>query len=160
MWTLWSGGTGFEKPSRHSSWFIHCTGVICENYPTLSMYNWDTAVCVHCWYQEAWWKFKKKLMFAGALSLFQSFKGGTNGFPGSMVMLWDMGSPFYSKWAVMQWTHPSSLRATKCKVCHMLEGCCIYIVCCRSHQHCIHTLRSKSECDHMLWHAMLNALGY
>jgi len=26
-------------------------------------------------------------MFAGALSLFQSFKGGTNGFPGSMVML-------------------------------------------------------------------------
>ena len=27
-----------------------------------------------------------------------------------------MASPFYSKWAVMPWAHPSSLRATKCKV--------------------------------------------
>jgi hypothetical protein len=36
-------------------------------------------------------------MFAGALSLLQSFKGGANGFPESMMMLWDMGSPFYSK---------------------------------------------------------------
>jgi len=34
-----------------------------------------------------------------------------------MVTLWDMGSPFYSKWALMQWTHPPSLRATKYKVC-------------------------------------------
>ena len=30
---------------------------------------------------------------------------------------WGMVSPFYSKWAVMQWTHPSSLRVTKYKVC-------------------------------------------
>ena len=37
-------------------------------------------------------------------------------FSESMVT-WDMGSPFYSKWTVMQWTHPSSLRTTKCKVC-------------------------------------------
>ena len=59
----------------------------------------------------------QKLMFGSALSLLQSFKGGTNGFPESVVMLWDMGSAFYSKWVVMQWTHPSSLRATKCKVC-------------------------------------------
>jgi len=56
-------------------------------------------------------------MFAGALSLLQSFKGGANVFPESVVTLWDMGSPFYSKWAVMQWTRPSLLRATKCKVC-------------------------------------------
>ena len=55
-------------------------------------------------------------MFAGAVSLLQSFKGGANGFPESMVMR-DMGSPFYSKWALIQWTHPSLLRATKCKVC-------------------------------------------
>jgi len=59
-------------------------------------------------------------MFAGALSLLQSFKGGANGFPESMVT-WDMGSPFYSKWAVMPWTHPFSLRATKCKVCQYTE---------------------------------------
>jgi len=38
----------------------------------------------------------QKLMFGGALSLLQSFKGGANRFPESMVMLLDMGSPFYS----------------------------------------------------------------
>jgi len=59
----------------------------------------------------------QKLIFAGALSLLQSFKGGANGFPGTVVTLWDMGSTFYSKWAVMQWTHPSSWTATKCKGC-------------------------------------------
>ena len=42
----------------------------------------------------------------------------------------------------------------------MLEGCSTCILCCRSHQHCIHILRSKSECEHMLCHSMLNALGY
>jgi len=30
------------------------------------------------------------------------------------VTLWDMDLPFYPQ---MQWTHPSSLAATKCKVC-------------------------------------------
>ena len=49
-----SGGTGFGKPTRHNSRFIHCSGVICEKlYPTLSMYNWDTAECVHGGYQDA-----------------------------------------------------------------------------------------------------------
>ena len=57
----------------------------------------------------------QNLMSAGALSLLQSFKGA-NRFPES-VMLWDRGSPFYLKWSLMQWTHPSSLRATKYKVC-------------------------------------------
>jgi hypothetical protein len=57
------------------------------------------------------------LMFGGAVSLLQSFKGGANRFRESVLMLWDMGSPFYSKWAWLQWTHPSLVRATKCKVC-------------------------------------------
>ena len=81
------------------------------------MYNWDTAVCVYKVGTKKSDGSSQKLVFAGALSLLQSFKEGTNGFPGSVVTLWDMGSPFYSKWAVMQWTHPSSWRATKCKVC-------------------------------------------
>ena len=59
----------------------------------------------------------QKLMFGGALSLLQSLEWRANGFLESMVMVWDMGSPFYSKWALMHWTHPSSLTATKCKVC-------------------------------------------
>jgi len=46
------------------------------------------------------------------------------------------------------------------KCASMLEGCCIFILCCRSHQNCIHTLRSKSECEHMLWYAVLTALDY
>ena len=162
MWTLWSGGTGFEKPSRHNSWFIHCTGVLCGNYlnyPYTTGIQQCVCVCVHGWYQETWWKFKK-LMFAGAVSLLQLFKGGSNGFPGSVVTLWDMGSPFYSKWAVTQWTQPSSLGATKFKVCHYARRL-LHVYSMRSrHRHCIHTLRSKSECDHMLWHAMLTALGY
>jgi hypothetical protein len=58
-----------------------------------------------------------KLIFGGALSLLQSFKGGAYGFPESMVTLWDMVLTFYSKWALMQWTHPSSLKATKFKLC-------------------------------------------
>jgi len=99
-------------------------------------------------------------MFAGALSLLQSFRGGANGFPESVVTLWDMVSQFYSKWAVMQWTHPSSLTATKCKVCQYARRICHLYLCCRSHQNCIHTLRSNSECEHMLWHAVLTALGY
>ena len=37
--------------------------------------------------------------------------------PWGLMVMWDMGSPFYSKWTVMQWTHPSSLRTTQCKVC-------------------------------------------
>ena len=80
-------------------------------YPTLSMYNWDTAVCV-CACDGS----SQNLMFVGTLSLLHSFRGGTNGLPESMVTLWDMGSPFYSKWALIQWTHPSSLIATKHKV--------------------------------------------
>jgi hypothetical protein len=87
------------------------------------------------------------LMFVDAVSL-QSFKGGANRFHESMVTLWAMGSPFYSKWALMQWTRPSSLRAAKCNGASMLEGHDICILCCRNHQHCIHTLRSKSECKH------------
>ena len=58
----------------------------------------------------------QKFMFAVALSLLQSLKGRANRFLESMVTLWDMGSPFYSKWALMHWTHPHSLRATKCAV--------------------------------------------
>jgi hypothetical protein len=58
----------------------------------------------------------QKFMFGGALSFLQSFKGA-NGFPEYVVTLWDMGSSFYLKWDVMQWAHPTSLAATKCKVC-------------------------------------------
>jgi hypothetical protein len=61
----------------------------------------------------SWWK----LIFGGALSLLQSFKGWAYGFHESMVTLWDMVLTFYSKWTLMQWTHLSSLRATKFKVC-------------------------------------------
>jgi len=39
-----SGGTGFGNPTKHNSRFIHCTGMICENYAKLLMYNWDSAV--------------------------------------------------------------------------------------------------------------------
>jgi hypothetical protein len=63
----------------------------------------------------------QKFWYGGALSLLQSFKGGANRFSESMLTSCDKGSPFYSKLSVMQWTHPSSLRATKCKVCQYVE---------------------------------------
>jgi len=47
-----SGGTGFGKPTRLNSIFIHCIGVIRGNYTILSKYNWDTAECVHGGYQD------------------------------------------------------------------------------------------------------------
>jgi hypothetical protein len=59
----------------------------------------------------------QNLMFWDALSLLWSFEGGRNRFLKLIVTLWGTGSPFYSKWAGMQWKHSSSVRATKCKVC-------------------------------------------
>jgi hypothetical protein len=58
------------------------------------MYNWDTC---------AWWvprnvmDVHKKLMFAGAVLLLRSFKGGVSVFPECVVTLRDMGSSFHSK---------------------------------------------------------------
>jgi hypothetical protein len=34
-------------------------GDLWKLYPTLSMYNWDTAECVHGEYQDVWRKFTK-----------------------------------------------------------------------------------------------------
>jgi len=80
-----SGGTGFGKPTRHHSRFIHCNGVICEIVPSIVHVQLGySSVC-------AWWVrryvMEVKFMFGGALSLRQSFKGGANGFPESMVTL-------------------------------------------------------------------------
>ena len=72
---------------QDSSRFIHCTRVICENYPKLSMYNWDTAVCECMGGTKMCDVSLQKLMFGGALSLLQSLKGGTNGTLESMVTL-------------------------------------------------------------------------
>ena len=43
---------------------------------------------------------------------------------------------------------------------NMLDGCGIYILCYRIRQNCLHGLISKSECERVLWHAVLTALGY
>jgi len=108
-WFWKTNKTHFEIYPLHWSYFW-------KLYPALSMYSWDTAVCECVVGTKMCDGSTQKLMFGGALSLLQSCKGGTNGPPESMVTLWDMGSHFYSKWALMQWTHPSSLTATKCKV--------------------------------------------
>jgi len=103
----------------------------------------------------AWWvpryrmEVHENLMFGYALPLLQLFKGGANGFPESVVTLWDMGLPFYSKWALMQWTHSSSLKTTKCKVCHYVWR-----------QWHLYSVLQESSYKHMLWHAKLTALGY
>ena len=90
-------------------------------YPKLSMYNWDTAVCECTVDTKMCDGSAHKLIFAGALSLLQSLKRRVNGFHESLVTLWDMSSTFYSKWPLMQWTLPSSLWATKYKVCQYVE---------------------------------------
>ena len=59
----------------------------------------------------------QKLMFGSAVWLLWSFNGWANTLPASLVTLLGMDSPFYSKWATIQWTHPSSVWATKCNVC-------------------------------------------
>jgi len=85
-------------------------------YPASSMYG--TAGIQQCVHMVGTKKCGGSSRFPpGALSLLKSFKGEANGFPAAVMTLWDMGSPFYSKWAVIQWTHPSSLTATNCKVC-------------------------------------------
>ena len=102
-----NGGTGFGKPIRHNLRFIHCPGFICENCA-------QNCLCTTGIQQ---WGRSQKLTFGGTLSLLQSFKGGTNGSPESIVTLWHIGSQFYWKWALIHCTHPPALTATKCKVC-------------------------------------------
>jgi len=122
MWTQYKWWNWFRKSFKTEFMIypLHWSDMW-KLYPKLSMYNWDTAVCVCvCVYMVGTKKrdgSSRKLIFARALSPLQSFIAGANWFPGSVATLWDMGSPFYSKLAVTQWTHPSSLRATKCKVC-------------------------------------------
>ena len=76
---------------------------------------------------------------------------------GSLNPLWDMGSPFYSKWVVMHWTHPSLLTATKCKVCHYAGRLWhLYSILQESSE-----LYSYSEIQKWKWtYAVLTALGY
>ena len=123
-------------------------------YPRLSMYIWDTVECVHGGYQDTWWKFTKIDVWRC------SFKGGANGFPKSMVTFETWVRHFaqnelYCSGHIHLYWEPQNV-----KYASMLEGCGICILCCRSHEHCIRTVRSKSECEHMLWHAVLTALGY
>ena len=143
-----SGGTDFGKPSRQFQICPLHWSELWKVYPTLSMYNWDTAVCVCMVGTKIRDVSSWKLMFGGNLSLLQSFKG-VNGFPESMVTLWDNVSLFSSKQALMQWTHPSSLRATKCKVC---QGAW--------RQWHLYSVLQESSYEHMLWHAVLTVLGY
>jgi len=127
-------------------------------YPTFSMYNWDITVCVHGSTKKHGGS-SQKFMFAGVLSLLQSFKGGANRFPESVVT-WDIGSLFYSKRAVMQWTYPSSLRATKCKVCQYAGRLWHLYSLLQESSELYSYFEIQIECEHMLWHAVLTALGY
>ena len=117
MWTQHKRWNWFWKTnkSQFEIYPLHWSDMW-KLYPTLPLYNWYTAVCECMVGTKMCDGSSQKLMFGGALALLQSFKRGTNGPPESMVTLWDMGSQVYSKWALIQWTHPSSLTATKCKV--------------------------------------------
>jgi len=112
-----SSGIGLGKPTRDNSRFIHCIGMVCENCTQhcLCTTGIQQSVCMVC--TKIHDGNSQKLMFGGSFTLLRSFKGGAIWFPQSVVTLCDMVSPFYTKWALMQWTHPSSLRTTKCKVC-------------------------------------------
>ena len=82
-----SGGTSFGKPPRHISRFIHCTGVICENCSQHCSCTAGIQQCVCMVGTKIRDGSSQKFVFAGALSLLQSFKGGTNGFPESVMTL-------------------------------------------------------------------------
>jgi len=64
-----SGGTGFGKPSRHNSRFIHCTGVICENYAQHSPCTAGMQRCMCMVVTKIPNGISQKFMFAGALLL-------------------------------------------------------------------------------------------
>jgi len=144
-----SGGTGFGKPSRHYSRFFHCTGVICGNCTQHCPHTTGIQQCVLMVGTKIHDGSSRKLMFGGALSVLHSLnEGAGGGSPESVVMLWDTVSPFFSKWALMQWTHPTSLRATKCKVCQYAGRLCY-----------LYSVLQESSYKHLLWHAVLTALG-
>ena len=134
----------FLENHQDTSSFVHCTGVISEKctqhcpcttgiQQCLCMVG--TKIC-----DGSLWK----LMFGGALSLFQSFKWGANGFPESMVTLWDMVSLFYSKWAFNAVDIHLHLEPQNVKCASILEGRGICILCCRSHH-------MNIRCDMPCW---------
>ena len=151
-----SDGTSFGKTSIHNSRFIHCTGVICENCsqhcPCTAGIQQCVCVCVHGGYQETWRKFTK-LMFGGALSLLHSFKGGTNGFPDSVVTFGTWVHQFTQNELQCNGHIQLHWKPQNVKSASIPEGCGMCILCCRIRQNCIHSLRSQSECEHMLWRA-------
>jgi hypothetical protein len=55
------------------------------------MYNWDTQQCMCMVGTKIRDGSSQKLMLGGALSLLQSFKGGSDGFPESVVTMRDVG---------------------------------------------------------------------
>jgi hypothetical protein len=135
--------------AQDNSRSVHCTGVISEKCTQHCPHTTGIQQCVCMVGTKIHDRSSWKLMFGGAVSLLQSFKGGANGFPQSMVTLWDVVSLFYSKWASMQWTYPSSLTATKCKVC---QGAW--------RQWHLYSVLQESSREHTLWHAVLTVLGY
>ena len=73
-----SGGSGYGKPSRHNS-FVHCTWVICENCTQHCPCTTGIQQCVSMVGTKIHDGSSRKLMFGGAPSLLQSFKGRANG---------------------------------------------------------------------------------
>jgi hypothetical protein len=92
-----SGGNGFGKPTRHNISSIHCSGVICDNCNQHCPFTIEIQQSVCMVGTKMCEGSSQKLMFGGALSLLQPFKGLANRFPESLVTLWDMGSPFCLK---------------------------------------------------------------
>jgi hypothetical protein len=154
-----NGRTGLKKPTRHSLRFILYIGVVCENCTQHSPWTTGIQKSVCMVGTKICDGSSQKLMFGGAFFFFFLFRGGANKFPQSMVTMWDMGSPFYTKWALLQWTHLSSLGTTKYKVCQYAGLWQLYSMLQESSA-LYSNLKSKSKCEHMLWHAVLTALGY
>ena len=82
-----NGRTGLKKPTRHSSRLIHCIGVVCENCTQHCPCTTGIQQSVCMVSTKIRVGSSQKLMFRGAFSLLQLFKGEANEFPQSMVTM-------------------------------------------------------------------------
>jgi len=132
-----SGGTGFGKPTRQFEFYPLLWSDLWKLYPTLSMYNWDTAECVHGEYQDVWRKFTKIDVRRRSFASFVTERSSRQvpWIHGDIVGQFAQNELQCNEHSDLHW-QPENVKCGS-----MLKGCGICMLCYSTHQQCIHALR-------------------
>ena len=122
-------------------------------YPTFSMYNWDTAVCVHGGYQDTWWKFKKIDVWMCSRSKWVPWISGDivrHGFAILLEMSFNAVDTSIFIDSHKMWSVPVCLKAVSSVICAaraIIQTCAV-----TCHAHCIRLLAGTGmNICHKVW---------